>query len=162
MFFSTALLPTPGFQILALSSMITKTFIIQMEATSPWSSLLPGSNSQHYVLWVRALSWAEETHFLVPKYSTNPTTSFSIHVSARETLNPAVPAPRGHQHSALAVAAAPGALSRSRVAAPLGPAFLLALCWPWGPALHRPRSSWGVKHRSCWTLTSKGWGSFPV
>lgn len=77
MFFSTAWLLTLGFQILALSLLITKTFIIQMEATPPWSSLLPSSKSQHHLLWVRALSWVEETHFSVPEYSANPTTSLT-------------------------------------------------------------------------------------
>lgn len=88
-FFSTACLLTQGFQILALSLLITKPFIIQIAATPPWSPLLSGFNSQYPPLWVRALSWAEETHFSVPEYSANPTTSLSTYAWARQTLNPA-------------------------------------------------------------------------
>lgn len=108
MFFSTAWLPTPGFQVIALSLLIIKTFLIQMEASPPWSSLPRGSNSQHYLLWVRALSWALETHFSVPEYSANLPTSPS-----KRDPNPCrhILPPRGHQHPAPAAAAAPGASS---------------------------------------------------
>lgn len=128
------------------------------------------------------------------RVQTPPPLSASTFELERSSTLQARPSSKRPQHPALAVAAAPGAssaqaLPRSRVAAPLGPAFLLALCWPWplcGAAaleellsLHQPHSSRGVKHskprgalgtelfplcshRSCWILVSKEWGSFPV